>query len=125
MPAGSERAELGGNHYLARIPVRSVGRVAYVRVPDIVWIGASDYYSELHTTDGRKHLVRETMHSLEARLDPARFIRIHRSAIVSLEQVAEIRIDNADRQFVVLRDGGRLPLGRGRRVVLQEALAKR
>jgi len=124
-PVESPGAELGGNHYLARIPVRSVGRVAYVRVPDIVWIGAADYYSELHTADGKAHLVRETMQNLEARLDPARFIRIHRSAIVSLEHVAEIRTDSADRQVVVLRDGGRLPLGRSRRGVLEEALAKR
>ena len=120
-----DTSEQSGNHFLARIPVRSVGRVAYVRVPDIVWIGAADYYSELHTADGRVHLVRETMQHLEERLDPARFIRIHRSAIVSLEHVAEIRIDSADRQFVVLREGTRLPLGRSRRVTLEEALARR
>ncbi len=117
--------EQTSNRFLARIPVRSVGRVAYVRVPDIVWIGAADYYSELHTADGKVHLVRETMQSLEGRLDPARFIRVHRSAIVALEHVAEIRIDSADRQFVVLRDGARLPLGRSRRAVLEEEMAKR
>jgi len=121
----ARESEQIGNRFLARIPVRSVGRVAYVRVPDIVWIGAADYYSELHTADGKVHLVRETMQSLEERLDPARFIRVHRSAIVALEHVAEIRIDSADRQFVVLRDGARLPLGRSRRAVLEEAMAKR
>jgi two-component system LytT family response regulator len=121
----ARESEQIGNRFLARIPVRSVGRVAYVRVPEIVWIGAADYYSELHTADGKVHLVRETMQSLEERLDPARFIRVHRSAIVALEHVAEIRIDSADRQFVVLRDGGRLPLGRGRRTVLEEAMGKR
>jgi two-component system LytT family response regulator len=123
--ARAQHAEQGGSHYLARIPVRSVGRVAYVRVTDIVWIGAADYYSELHTTDGKVHLVRETMQSLEERLDPSQFIRVHRSVIVSVEHVAEIRIDSGDHQFVVLRDGARLPLGRSRRATLEEVLAKR
>jgi two-component system LytT family response regulator len=123
--ARPQHTEQGGSHYLARIPVRSVGRVAYVRVADIVWIGAADYYSELHTTDGKVHLVRETMQSLEERLDPSQFIRVHRSAIVSVEHVAEIRIDSADHQFVVLRDGARLPLGRSRRATLEEVLDRR
>jgi two-component system LytT family response regulator len=125
-PARETRAlEEGTPHYLARIPVRSVGRVAYVRVPDIVWIGAADYYAELHTTDSKIHLVRETMQSLEERLDPARFIRVHRSAIVSIEHVAEIRTDSADRQVVVLRDGSRVPLRSTRRATLEAALASR
>ena len=111
--------------FLARIPVRSIGKVAYVKVDDIAWVGAADYYAELHTMDGRTHLVRETMQNLEERLDPARFIRVHRSAIVSLEQVSEIRTDSAERQFVVLRDGTKLPLGRSRREALEGALDRR
>jgi two-component system LytT family response regulator len=111
--------------YLARIPVRSVGKVAYVRVPEIAWIGAADYYAQLHTTDGKAHLVRETMQNLEARLDPSRFVRVHRSAIVNIEHVSETRVDKNDRQIVVLRDGTRLPLGRARREDLETALARR
>lgn len=111
--------------FLARIPVRSVGKVAYVRVPEIAWIGAADYYAQLHTTDGKSHLVRETMQNLELKLDPARFVRVHRSAIVNIEHVAEIRTDKNDRQVVVLRDNTRLPLGRSRREDLEAALARR
>jgi two-component system LytT family response regulator len=112
-------------NYLARIPVRSVGKVAYVPVSDIVWIGAADYYSELHTADGKKHLVRETMQSLDERLDPARFTRVHRSAIVNLEQVREVRSEGSDRQTIILRNGTRLPLGRHRREALEQALARK
>ena len=112
-------------NYLARIPVRSVGKVAYVRVDDIAWIGAADYYAELHTVDGKTHLVRETMQQLEERLEPARFTRVHRSAIVNLEHVSEIRTDSAERHFVVLKDRTRLPLGRSRREGLEKALDRR
>lgn len=113
------------HRFVDRIAVRSVGRVAYVRVADIIWIGAADYYVELHTRDGKSHLVRETMQRIEDRLDPARFVRIHRSAIVSLDQVAELRTDSAERQYVVLRGGTKLPLGKSRREHLERMLAER
>ena len=105
--------------------MRAVGRVTYVRVPDIVWIGAADYYAELHTKDGKIHLVRETLQHLEERLDPLKFIRVHRSTIVHLDHVAEIRTDSAERQVVVLRDGTQLPLGKARREALERALGER
>jgi two-component system, LytTR family, response regulator len=123
--AQSDPMQARSTRYLARVPVRSVGRTAYLRVQDIVWIAAADYYAELHTTDGRTHLVRETLQSLESRLDPARFLRVHRSTIVSLDHVAEILTDQAERHFVVLRGGVRLPLGRSRREALEQALARR
>jgi len=123
--AGADESDAPVARYLARIPVRSVGKVAYVRVPEIAWIGAADYYAQLHTTDGKAHLVRETMQNLEAKLDPARFVRVHRSAIVNIEHVSETRVDKNERQVVVLRDGTRLPLGRSRKDDLEAALAHR
>ncbi len=111
--------------WVDRIAVRSIGRVAYVRVADITWIGAADYYAELHTRDGKTHLVREAMQHVEERLDPARFIRVHRSAIVALDQVAELRTDSTDRKMVVLRDGTRVPLGKSRREELERKLSTR
>jgi two-component system LytT family response regulator len=109
--------ETPSTRYLVRIPVRSLGKTTYVEVRDIVWIGASDYYAELHTRDRRRHLVRETMQHLEQGLDPALFCRIHRSAIVRIDSVVELR-----RGHVVLRDGTRLLLGRHRRGALEMAL---
>lgn len=108
-----------------RFVVRSVGRVSYVPVSEIIWIGAADYYAELHTADGKRHLVREAMQQIEARLDPAHFVRVHRTAIVRLDQVAELRTDGADRQVVVLRNGVRVPLGKSRRELVEQRLASR
>jgi two-component system LytT family response regulator len=113
------------NRWIDRITVRSVGRVVYVRVTDVVWIGSADYYVQLHTADGKSHLVRESMQRIEERLDPARFARVHRTAIVNLDHVAEIRTDSAEHQFVVLRNGAKLPLGKSRREALERALAGR
>jgi two-component system LytT family response regulator len=108
-----------------RFVVRSVGRVSYVPVSEIIWIGAADYYAELHTADGKHHLVREAMQQIEARLDPAHFVRVHRTAIVRLDQVAELRTDGADRHVVVLRNGVRVPLGKSRRELVEQRLASR
>jgi two-component system LytT family response regulator len=107
-----------------RIAVRSVGKVSFVRVADITWIGAADYYAELHTRDGKAHLVRETMQRLESRLDPEAFARVHRTVIVRLDQVLEIRSVGTDRSAVVLRDGTKLPLSRSRREALEARLAE-
>jgi two-component system LytT family response regulator len=109
--------------YLARIPVPSLGKIAYVRVEDIQWISAADYYAEIHTRDGRKHLVRETMQHFEEGLDPSVFVRIHRSAIVRIDQIAEIRSDGAERHIVVLRNGSKLPLGKSRRSAVEALLS--
>ncbi len=106
-----------------RIVVRSVGKVSFVRVADIVWVGAADYYAELHTRDGKTHLVRETMQHLESRLDPTSFVRVHRTAIVRVDQVAELRSFGGDRSMVVLRDGTRVPLSRSRRETIEARLA--
>jgi two-component system LytT family response regulator len=120
-PAAAPR----GGRFIDRIPVRSIGRVVYVRVADIVWIGSADYYVELHTADGKTHLVRDSLQRIEERLDPSVFARVHRTAIARVEQISELRTDSAERQFVVLRNGTRLPLGKSRREALERVLASR
>jgi two-component system, LytTR family, response regulator len=90
--------------YLSRFTVRTGSRIAVVLVDDTEWIGAAGDYVELHAC-GRTHLLRETLSDLERRLDPARFMRIHRSRIVRLDCITELKsIDN--REYVVkLSDG--------------------
>ena len=105
----------------ARLEVRLGNRVAYVRLDDVDWIEAADYYARLHV-GAASHLVRETMQELEARLDARRFVRVHRSAIVNVERVRELHAA-AGRHEVVLRDGTRLPLSRSRRDLVARALA--
>jgi DNA-binding LytR/AlgR family response regulator len=90
--------------YASRFAVRTGPRIQVVPAEDLEWIAAAGDYSELRTRNGA-HLLRETMNSLEQKLDPDRFARIHRSRIVRLDRIVELRsIDN--REYVVkLRDG--------------------
>ena len=90
--------------YSSRFVVRAGSRIQVVLAEDLEWIAAADDYSELHTRDGT-HLLRETMNSLEKKLDPAKFARIHRSRIVRLAHILELHnIENRE-YLVKLRDG--------------------
>jgi two-component system LytT family response regulator len=70
------------------------------------------------------HLFRETMNRMEARLDPKRFVRIHRSRIVNTERIKELQPWLGGEHVVVLRNGARLPLSRGYRDKLQDQLGR-
>ena len=90
--------------YLARFIVRTGSRIAVVQADDTEWIGGAGDYVELHA-GGRTHLLRETLNALEQRLDPAKFMRIHRSRIVRADSIVELKsIDNREYQ-VKLSDG--------------------
>ncbi|HET7188516.1 MAG TPA: LytTR family transcriptional regulator DNA-binding domain-containing protein [Gemmatimonadaceae bacterium] len=93
-----------------------------IPLDDVEWIAAEDYYVAVYV-EGRRHLLRESMASLEARLDRGRFVRVHRGAIVNIGRVREVRTAGGD-AVVVLRDGTRLPVSRRRRSALQAALAE-
>ena len=103
--------------YVERILVRSDGRIRLVPVVEIDWVEAADNYVRLHV-GAERHLVRETMASLERRLDPDRFGRIHRSAIVNLASVRELQPTFNGEYAVLLRSGARLTLSRGYRDAL-------
>lgn len=90
---------------------------------EIDWIEADDYYAAVHTR-GRRHLIRESLTSLEARLDPTRFVRVHRSAIINLERVREYRADAPGDRAVLLRDGTRIAVSRRRREQVVELLRR-
>ncbi|HEU5041935.1 MAG TPA: LytTR family transcriptional regulator DNA-binding domain-containing protein [Gemmatimonadales bacterium] len=107
--------------YAERIAVRQEGRVVFVRVDEVEWIEAADYCVRLHA-GGRVHLIRESMRELEARLDPARFVRIHRSALVNLARIRELEPHFHGEYVVVMQDGARLRLSRGRRDHLHRLL---
>ena len=105
-----------------RLAVRSAGRIRFVRPDAIDWIEAADYYAKLHVGGG-SYLIRRSMGALEEDLDPVGFARIHRSAIVNLDRVREIRPRLHGGHTVILSDGTRLRLSRGRRRVLQDLLS--
>jgi two-component system, LytTR family, response regulator len=90
--------------YITRFTVQTGSRIQIVLAEDVEWIASAGDYVELHA-GGRSHLLRETMAALEQRLDPAKFLRIHRSRIVQTGCIVELRsIEN--REFTVrLSDG--------------------
>jgi two-component system LytT family response regulator len=88
---------------------------------EIDWIQADDYYAAVYAL-GKRHLIRESLASLEQRLDPTRFVRVHRSAIVSTDRVRELRSSGLGEWTVVLRDGTRVPVSRRRREQVAEAI---
>jgi two-component system, LytTR family, response regulator len=90
--------------YLSRFAVRTGSRIQVVLADDTEWIGAAGDYAELHVR-GRTHLIRETLSDLSQRLDPSKFMRIHRSRIIRLDCITELKsIDNRE-YFVKLSDG--------------------
>lgn len=105
-----------------RIAIRDGTRTVFVALSEIDWIEAADYYVQLHV-GARSYLHREPMRDLEARLDPRRFMRIHRSAIVALDRIAELRPSAHGDHCVRLRDGTELRLSRARRARLRAVLA--
>jgi two-component system LytT family response regulator len=107
--------------YLTRLLIKTAGRVSFLKADEIDYITAEDYYVKLHV--GRKgHLLRETMNEMESRLDPEKFARVHRSAIVNLERVRELRQLFNGEYVVALHDGTELKLSRTRREHLERLL---
>jgi len=107
--------------YLERIAVEMRGKVRVVPVEQIDYITADGPYAELHTGE-RTHLIRETMHTLEERLDPRHFVRIHRSAIVRLQLVDTLLRGGGGDYEVQLKSGLRLPVSRSRREEVERRL---
>jgi two-component system LytT family response regulator len=104
-----------------RVAIRNNGRVVFVKLRDIDWIEAADNYVCLHC--GREtHVLRETMNELEARLDPAQFLRVHRSTIVNLDRVQELQPWFRGDYRIVLRDGTKLTLTKSHREKLESRL---
>lgn len=107
-----------GVKYAERLVVRAAGRITFLRTDEIDWIEAQGNYVCLHVGKDT-HLLRETMSALEARLDPQRFVRIHRSTIANIERVKELQPTFHGDFSVLLRDGTRLTLSRTHRKGLQ------
>jgi two-component system LytT family response regulator len=99
-----EMLQKNPKQYVSRFPVRVGSRIRIVLADEIEWIAAAGDYAELHGS-GRSHLIRETMNSLEEKLDPAQFFRIHRSRIVRTKCIRELcPIENRE-YLVKLADG--------------------
>ena len=111
------------SEYLSRLIIKSAGRVFFIRTEEVDWIEAAGCYVCFHI-GSKSHLLRETMSTLEAQLDPARFMRIHRSTIINLERVKEMQAQSHGECIVILQDGTQLKLSRGYREKLQTLLGR-
>jgi two-component system, LytTR family, response regulator len=107
--------------YRTRLLVSSGASARSVPVASVTWIAAEDYYARIHT-NGSSHLLRESLNMLEHELDPRTFVRIHRSAMVNISCVAEVKRGAGGRYTVVLRDGTRLGVSERRRAAVLKAL---
>jgi len=109
------------NFYTNRIIFKSRGRILFLPVSDIRWIGAEGNYVRL-STGTETHLLRETMAHLAERLDPRGFLRVHRSFIVNLKYVKEVRRETDGDSVVIMESGHKVALGRSYRASLHEQL---
>jgi two-component system, LytTR family, response regulator len=109
--------------FLTRLLIRESGVVQFVELDTVDWIEAADYYARLHV-GGRAQLVRYTLNQLEQQLDPSRFVRTHRSAIVNVAAIKEIRVAYQNQHAVVLKSGATVPLSRSKKERLEEVLVR-
>lgn len=105
----------------ARLAIKSAGQVTLVRLSEIDWIEAADYYASLHVA-GRTHLLRRSLADLEKELDGQGFCRVHRSALVNLDRVRGLSTDEEGEYQIELSGGARLRISRSHRKQVQERL---
>ena len=97
--------------HLSRFSVKANGEIYFIRTEDVDWIDSDGNYVTLHTA-GRRHLVRDTIKSLEVRLDPAKFVRVHRSAIINVDRLRKLQPYFHGEYIVTLQDGTTLTSSR-------------
>lgn len=122
-PNASEPGQ-GEGRYYDRILVKTAKGSVFIRAEEIDWIQADDYYARLHVGD-RGYLIRETMQSLEERLDPRQFVRVHRSAIVNVDRVQSLQPYFRGKHILTLKDGTRVTMSRSRRANFERAVGWR
>lgn len=103
-----------GSQYTTRIVFKSKGRILFLPVEEIRWIAAEENYVRIRTGN-ESHLLRDTMARLETRLDPNVFLRVHRSSIVNLHYVREVKNESDGEALVVLTSGESIAMSRSYR----------
>jgi two-component system, LytTR family, response regulator len=113
----------GRPSHLERVAVRRGGRIVFLRTEEVDWIEAAGNYVRLHVGK-ESYLLRETMSGLESKLDPERFLRIHRSVIVQIDRIREMEPLFQGEYSLLLRGGTRVTSSRGYRDRLQELIGE-
>ena len=110
--------------HVERLPIKRQGKVEIVELDEVEWIAAAGNYVELHQ-DGRRHLYRSPLSHLAERLDPRRFVRIHRSTVVNVERVRELEPTPQGDWKLRLDTGAQLRLSRRFREALERLVPSR
>ena len=97
--------------YIEKIVVKSEGKVRFVPTTEILWVESDANYLRIHTSN-ESPLVRDTMANISKKLDPERFLRLHRTVIVNTEHIKELKPWFNDEYVAILRNGTQLPIGR-------------
>ena len=118
------RMGAGRTQRLERVAIKNAGEVCFVKISEIDWIEAADYYACLHVGT-RSHLLRRSMAELEGDLDPSVFCRVHRSSIVNLQRVRGLKLGQDGEYEVLLENGARVRLSRRYRKQLQARMGVR
>jgi two-component system LytT family response regulator len=109
--------------YLDRLVIKAGGRITFLSTDEINWIQADDKYVHLHTSKASP-MVRQTLSAMEAQLDPKKFRRVHRSAIVNVARIKELQPLFSGEHSILLEDGTKLTLSRNYKDKLFELLGK-
>jgi len=104
-------AEFRPREYLNRVVVKTRGRVLLLKIDEVDWIETAANYVELHAGK-QSYLLRETLNSLDEKLDPRQFVRVHRSSIVNLDRIQELQSWSHGDFIVLLKDGTKLRMSR-------------
>lgn len=107
--------------YLDRLAIKTKDRISMLPVSDIDWIESADDYVYIHS-DLNKHIVRQTLTFLESRIDPGKFVRIHRSTIVNVDRIKSLRPNEHGDFEVFMQTGERLKLSRSYRARFQKVI---
>jgi len=118
----SATEDAGGR--LDRIVLKTGNRARIIKAEEVDWIAADGVYARIHF-DGTSALIRTPLNELETRLDPRKLVRIHRSSIVNLDRVKELREIDRGEYYIILMDGTKVRLSRSRRAHLEGLLGQR
>jgi two-component system LytT family response regulator len=109
--------------YLDRLVVKSAGTTHFLRVAEIDWIEGAGVYVNLHVA-GKALLYRSALNQLETRLDPVRFVRVHRSAIINIDSILRLEPASHGEFDVILKHGGQARVSRTYRGALEQRLGQ-
>ncbi|HYH08315.1 MAG TPA: LytTR family DNA-binding domain-containing protein [Thermoanaerobaculia bacterium] len=104
-----------------RLAFRLPSQILFVRPDQVEWVAAEGNYCRVHAA-GKAMLVREMLSAIARRLDPARFVRVHRSAIINVDMIQKVVVDKQGRYSVVLQSGATVRVGTSHRKLLQRLI---